>query len=402
MKVSGLALAAVGTAVVLILLGGAAFGGNPEQPAPSGNPTGLPQAGQKPTVIPGSQALFGGGWYRRGGTAGLLVDPVNPTALEARRLKGATRFVPGVITVVKKLVPSSDGGRFNLMIDGIVLATEVGDAGSTGPVGLASGSHVISDIAVDPANQADYASSVACTSGGELVAAGPGPNLVVILEPGEQMNCVVSNLRRPGEVVVANRVRDGLEGRFHFSGTLDGEFDLLTGSSRTFRLPPGNYRATQEVVAGVFSVDSIECSDSNDAAGRSTVTKQSALVSLQSGEVVTCIFANSGSGLLPAVAGSAKISAAAGCVAEGKPLVSVSGAGISEVSFYIGDKLIGRVAEPSTAGNFELRYSIGRLEVGRTPIVAKVSFGKTGTPPERTLTTAVFRCPSSTEPDFVG
>ncbi len=311
MKSPGLLAIVVAASVPLSLLAGVASAGASGHPAPSGNPTGLPAQGQKPTVAAGSQPLFGGGWYRRGGTSGLLVDPVNPTALAARKLGGAASLAPGVITVVKNLVPQSDDGRFNLAIDGVVLATEVGDAGSTGPIGLLPGSHVISDVPVPPAVQASYASSIACTSGGELVAAGPGTNLLVTLEPGERINCVVTNVRRPGEVIIANRVKDGLQGRFHFTGTLDGDFDLLTGGSRTFRLPPGSYRATQEVVGGVFAVDSIKCSDVGDAAGASTAANESALISLQSGEVVTCTFSNSGSGLLPEVTGSADIDRAA-------------------------------------------------------------------------------------------
>ena len=307
MKSPGLLSIVVAAAVTLALLPGVAFAGASGQPAQSGNPSGLPTHGQKPTVAAGSQPLFGGGWYRRGGTEGLLVDPVNPTALAARKVTGAARFTPGAVTVVKNLAPSTDSGRFNLMIDGVELATKVGDAGSTGPIALLPGSHVISETAVAPAVQADYASSIACTSAGELVAAGPGTNLLVILKPRQTMNCVVTNLRRPGEVIISNRVKDGLQGRFHFTGTLDGDFDLLTGGSRTFRLPPGSYRATQEVVEGVFAVDSIECSDGGDAAGGSTTSKESALISLQSGEVVTCTFANAGSGLLPEVTGSRQL-----------------------------------------------------------------------------------------------
>lgn len=386
-------LIAVAAAVLLALLGGVAFGGSSEQQAPSGNPTGLPAEGENPTVIPGSQALFGGGWYRRGGTEGLLNDPVTQAALAARAVTGSERFVPGVITVVKRLIPSDDDGLFNLTIDGVTFATEVGDGGSTGPVGLAPGSHVISDVVVGPVGQEAYASRVACTSGGELVAAGPGANLVVILEPRQRINCVVTNVRRPGGVVISNRVSDGLRGTFFFNGTLDGEFELASGGSKEFRLPPGQYRATQEVVGGVFDVDSIECSDAEDAAGASAVTDRSVLVNLQSGEVVNCVFANSASRLLPAVAGSTNISAPSGCLKPSEPLARVSGGGIKEVAFLIDGKMVQRLDEPNAASSFELRYPVGRLAVGRSLIVAKVDFDESVGLSERTLRASVLRCP---------
>ena len=45
------------------------------------------------------------------------------------------------VTVTKELVPSGDGGLFDLQVNGTTKADDVGDAGTTGSVNVAVGSN---------------------------------------------------------------------------------------------------------------------------------------------------------------------------------------------------------------------------------------------------------------------
>ena len=68
----------------------------------------------------------------------------------------------GKIEVVKDLVPSDSSGRFSLLIDGAVYATDVGNGGSTGEQSVDTGSHSIAETPAAGTNPADYITSVAC------------------------------------------------------------------------------------------------------------------------------------------------------------------------------------------------------------------------------------------------
>jgi hypothetical protein len=67
-----------------------------------------------------------------------------------------------IIEVNKVLLPSADSSRFDLLIDGEVEASAVGDRGSTGAVGVFGGSHTVGEEAVSPASLSSYKSAAIC------------------------------------------------------------------------------------------------------------------------------------------------------------------------------------------------------------------------------------------------
>ena len=98
------------------------------------------------------------------------------------------------IKVTKVLVPATDGGKFNLLIDGQAKATNVGDGGTTGvrrsrpaPTRWASPRH-----GTDLAN---YDSTTSCVD--KAHAAKPADtDGSVHVAAGDQWECVITNTRK--------------------------------------------------------------------------------------------------------------------------------------------------------------------------------------------------------------
>ena len=67
------------------------------------------------------------------------------------------------VTVTKDLVPSGDGGLFDLQVNGSTQADDVGDAGTTGSVNVAVGSNpTVGELAGAGTTLDDYESSIEC------------------------------------------------------------------------------------------------------------------------------------------------------------------------------------------------------------------------------------------------
>ena len=65
----------------------------------------------------------------------------------------------GTIKVTKELVPATDSGKFNLLIDGQAKATNVGDGGTTGTQTVPPGTHTVGESAGTATDLADYDST---------------------------------------------------------------------------------------------------------------------------------------------------------------------------------------------------------------------------------------------------
>ena len=84
----------------------------------------------------------------------------------------------GKLEVVKKLVPTTDPGRFDLRIDNTVEKDEATHNDTTGEKTLNTGDHTVSETADDETSLDDYTSAIECkaTNGtGAVVASGNGP-----------------------------------------------------------------------------------------------------------------------------------------------------------------------------------------------------------------------------------
>jgi uncharacterized repeat protein (TIGR01451 family) len=107
---------------------------------------------------------------------------------------GSPRCPGGSISVVKKLVPGDDDGRFDLRIDGEIAggAQAVGDQGTTGTIAVPSGRRTISESAAPGTSLADYTISISCVGGSSPVSAS-GPSIQVPVRRGDAITCTIRN-----------------------------------------------------------------------------------------------------------------------------------------------------------------------------------------------------------------
>jgi len=99
----------------------------------------------------------------------------------------------GTIIVKKLLLPATDGGKFDLKVDGADVATQVGDGG-TGSKVVNTGTHTVGEAG---ANLAAYTSSTSCADAeGTEVAKGTG-DVDVTVGDGATITCTITNTRKP-------------------------------------------------------------------------------------------------------------------------------------------------------------------------------------------------------------
>ncbi len=114
------------------------------------------------------------------------------------------------IRIDKTLTPESDPGRFDLLLNGQVLATHVGNGGSTNARNIratpAGTPYTVAELASTGTSLADYATTIACrdnSGSGNVIAQGTAASLPVTVRTGQAIVCVISNVRggiiRPGQ-----------------------------------------------------------------------------------------------------------------------------------------------------------------------------------------------------------
>jgi hypothetical protein len=100
----------------------------------------------------------------------------------------------GTIKVTKKLVPATDSGKFNLLIDGVAKATNVGDGGTTGTQTVSIGSHSVGEAGGTGTSLLNYDSSLTCV---DKAHGGPADNDgMVQVDAGDAWECVFTNTRK--------------------------------------------------------------------------------------------------------------------------------------------------------------------------------------------------------------
>ncbi|MDM7924291.1 MAG: hypothetical protein QUS14_18555, partial [Pyrinomonadaceae bacterium] len=178
------------------------------------------------------------------------------------------------LTVIKYIYPSSDTGKFNLQIDGVTYATDVGHTGTTGAVAVNAGTHTVSETAGTGTDLSNYIPVIggACASNGD-----------VSLALAESKVCTIINTRRASLTIVKST--EGGDGTFDFTSVKLGNFSLTTSAntaSTTFpNLEPGFF-AVSEVPEDGWDALSAVCSDGSAVSN----------IGLSPGESVTCTFTN--------------------------------------------------------------------------------------------------------------
>src|SRR5919204_681025 len=99
----------------------------------------------------------------------------------------------GTIKVTKKLLPATDAGKFNLLIDGVVKAANVGDGGTTGTQTGNTGVHTVGESAGTGTSLGDYDWSLACT---DVAHGGSDNDGSLQVDSGDKWECVITNTRK--------------------------------------------------------------------------------------------------------------------------------------------------------------------------------------------------------------
>ena len=101
----------------------------------------------------------------------------------------------GTIKVTKKLVPATDGGKFNLLIDGQAKATDVGDGGTTGVQTVLPGTHTVGEAAGTATDLSNYDSSTSCVDKAHTAKPADTDGSLAVAK-GDQWDCVITNTRK--------------------------------------------------------------------------------------------------------------------------------------------------------------------------------------------------------------
>jgi uncharacterized repeat protein (TIGR01451 family) len=117
------------------------------------------------------------------------------------------------ITVKKALSPTTDGGKFNLLINGAVQASNVGHDGS-GAIAVAAGSQVSVGETGNNTSLDNYASQLSC---GDVSVSGTGIGGTFTM-PDKDVTCIFTNTRKTNTVKVIKALSPTDDG---------GKFNLL-------------------------------------------------------------------------------------------------------------------------------------------------------------------------------
>ena len=205
----------------------------------------------------------------------------------------------GTIEVVKNLVPASDDGTFDLLVDNQVEKAGASNGEGTGQVEVATGDHAVSEAGA----LSHYVSAISCKLGETTVAqgAGGGP-LTVAVAKDEHVVCTITNTRKPHVVIrkVLDPAEPGNETEFAFSSDLpagggveaDGGFALAHGEQVDAEVAPGAYAVAENNPTGAgYKLLALSCEESTSNSTTS-LGNRSASIQADPGETVTCTFRN--------------------------------------------------------------------------------------------------------------
>ncbi|MES2971227.1 MAG: SdrD B-like domain-containing protein [Patescibacteria group bacterium] len=204
----------------------------------------------------------------------------------------------GKLEVRKDLIPSNNSGLFNLQVDGVTKAPNVGDGGTTGEVIVPEGNHSVGETAGTNTSLAGYSPSIECrdlNGTGSVIASGTGATLAVVpIGDGADVVCIITNTASGSITIIKDTVpNDGTNFSFTTSTLPGGTFQLDDDSDPTL----SNSKNFSGLVAGTYDV--AETADPNYVT-TSSCSDNSPInaIALSAGENITCTITNTKKGHL--------------------------------------------------------------------------------------------------------
>ncbi len=128
--------------------------------------------------------------------------PIRSATTTYARSRDFGNYASALLVVRKELEPTSDPGRFDLLVNGRVVVAAAGD-GARRAAAVAPGVYTVSEAAVAPTNPADYRSTVDCKVGTRRTQVRSGTVYQSLqLSSGQLAVCTFRNIR-PGSPAIA-------------------------------------------------------------------------------------------------------------------------------------------------------------------------------------------------------
>jgi hypothetical protein len=337
----------------------------------------------------------------------------------------------GTIKVTKKLVPATDSGKFNLLIDNVAKATNVGDGGTTGTQTVNLGNHTVGESAGTGTSLSNYNASTACVDKAHGNAVDNDGTLNVVANA--QWECVITNTRKTppppptGTIKVTKKL---------VPATDAGKFNLLIdGVAKASNVGDGGTTGTQTVSLGSHTVGesagtgtsllgydmSLACADK----AHGNAADNDGTLNVAANDAWECVITNTRKSTPPpppnepptntppaqikvsparVVPGNAKMMGPRVCTRSNAVAATVTGKRIVKVTFYVDGHKVKTLTKPNAKGGaWKLPINIRKVGFGSHRLIAKVQFAKSSGTKARTLRLSFSRCASAAaQPKFTG
>ena len=181
------------------------------------------------------------------------------------------------VKVIKALEPTSDSGKFNLLINGNVELANAGNGGDTGYKQVAVGGVTVGESAGTGTSLGNYDSKVDCGSKGSV---NPGTGHAFSVAYGDRVVCTITNTRKATLTVIKHVINDNGGGKNagNFAISVTGSnpspasFNGAESPGTSVAIGPGAYNVTETEDPGYAASYSAGCSGNLPAGGSATCT----------------------------------------------------------------------------------------------------------------------------------
>ena len=202
----------------------------------------------------------------------------------------------GTVEIRKRLVPASDPGRFDLLLDGKIKASNVGDGATTGPITVLSGTHGVAEAVTDgnAASPGDHGRELVCTDTRDGSVVPVSGDSTVLVGEGATVVCAFTNTRLP--LLQIAKVVSPADDSGVFGLTLDGTTKATGGNGATspyFTTSVGAH-VVGEIAGNATTTlsDYTSATECRSDGGEGPVVSSTGSVTLAAGDRVRCVITN--------------------------------------------------------------------------------------------------------------
>lgn len=210
----------------------------------------------------------------------------------------------GKLEVIKNLIPNNNAGLFNLQIDAVTKAPNVGHNGTTGEIVYSTGNHTVGETAGTSTSLAGYSTTIVCkdlNGTGAIVAQATNTSVSVPLVDDADVICTVTNTAAGSITIVKDAIANSLQDfGFTTTGTGVSNFtldddsgvagaDVTNANTKVFNnISAGTYTFTEASVNGWY-LDSINCPNIEET---QNLGARAVSLTVTAGQNITCTFTN--------------------------------------------------------------------------------------------------------------